>query len=118
MCEQRIAYFSLKLARPGTPAELAVDRMRLKEEDDRLEADENTLVQGGGGLDRAATYSPELRALYFDAPSHLDKELRDYVAIAPKLPAAPPGNLIFNNSDVLRLQEKNHNIMVQMLNKS
>src|SRR5260221_11889731 len=106
MCEQRIAYFSLKLARPGTPAELAVDRMRLKEEDDRLEADENTLVQGGGVLDRAATYSPELRSLYFDAPSHLDKEVRDYVAVARKLAAGPAGSLLFNDPGGGGLQEK------------
>ena len=50
-------------------------------------------MQKGGPLDQVASVTPELVPLYFGEPSHLDKEVRDYVALAGKVAAVPEGDL-------------------------
>ena len=88
----------------GSPSEHEVCRTRLKEETGRLFEDENTVVGKGGPLDQIASFVPELRFLYLGEPVHLDKEIRDYVALARKIVAVPEGNLVFDDPDVAAIQ--------------
>jgi hypothetical protein len=117
MCAQRVAYFSLRLSQAGSPSEHDVCRTRLKEETGRLLEDEDAQVRKGGPLDQAAPIAPELLPLYFGEPSHLDKEVRDYVALARKVAAVPDGELVFDDPDVATIQEKNYNELLEGFNK-
>jgi len=117
MCSQRMAYFSSRLSQPGSPSEHDVCRTRLKEETGQLLEDEDVLVQKGGPMDQAASVAPDLVPLYLSEPSHLDKEVRDYVALAGKVAAVPDGDLSFDDPDVATIQEKNYNELLEGLNK-
>jgi len=117
MCAQRIAYFSMRLSQPGSPSEHDVCRTRLKEEADQLLEDEDAEVRQGGPLDEITPLAPEARPFYFGEPLHLDKEVRDYVALARKVAAVPDGNLTFDDPDVATIQEKNYNELLEGFNK-
>jgi PAS domain S-box-containing protein len=116
-CAQRMAYFSLRLSQPGSPSEHEVCRTRLKEETNRLLADEDKQMRKGGPFDQVAHFAPELVPLYFGEPSHMDKEVRDYVARARKIAAVPEGDLVFDDPDVAILEEKNYNEIFEGLDK-
>jgi len=62
-----------------------------------------------GPLDQIAPFAPEVRPFYFGEPWHLDKEVRDYAALARKVAAVPEGELIFDDPNVATIQEKNYN---------
>jgi PAS domain S-box-containing protein len=117
MCAQRMAYFSQRLSQPGSPSEHDVCRTRLKEETGQLLEDEDTLVEKGGPLDQVTDVAPDMAPLYFDRPTHMDKEVRDYVALAGKVAAVPDGELAFDDPDVATIQEKNYNELIEGLNK-
>jgi PAS domain S-box-containing protein len=114
---QRVAYFSLRLSQVGSTAEHDVCRTRLKEEADQLAADELSLVKKGGLFEPIAAFAPELVPLYYGEPSHLDKEINDYVALARKIAAVPEGNLVFDDPDIATIQEKNYNELLEGLDK-
>ncbi|MCE0524080.1 MAG: response regulator [Methylacidiphilales bacterium] len=116
-CAQRAAYFAMRLSQQGSPSEHDVCRTRLKEENAQLLEDEDSQVQPGGLLDAAATIAPEIKSVYLGESTHLDKELRDYVALAGKIAAVPEGNLTFDDPDVATIQEKNYNELLEGLGK-
>ena len=96
-CAQRIAYFAMRLSQSGSASDHDVWRTRLKEETDQLAADEDEVVAKGGPLDLVAKFAPDVPPLYLGEPSHLDKEVRDYVALSRKIAAVPEGQLIFDD---------------------
>jgi len=117
MSAQRVAYFSLRLSQLGAPSEHDVCRTRLKEEIDRVIQDEDIEMAIDGPLDQLSSFAPELRDLYLGDSSHLDKEVRDYAALARKIAAVPEGNLSFDDPDVAAIQEKNSNELLEGLKK-
>ena len=117
MCAQRIAYFSLRLSQPSSPAEHDVCRTRLEEETGQLAKDQEKLFQKDGPFDQVSRYSPELIPLYLGEPSHLKKELTDYVALARKVAALPEGGLAIDDPDVATLQEKNYDELLDGMNQ-
>ena len=114
---QRVAYFSMRLSQPGSSSEHEICRTRLKEETDELAKAEDDLVAKGGLFEFISGFAPELAPLYYGEPSHLDKEVRDYVALARKIAAVPEGNLVFDDPDVAAIQEKNYNELLEGFNK-
>jgi len=118
MCAQRIAYFSMRLSQPGSTSEHDVCRTRLKEETDQMAKDEDTLMEKDGPFDIVALFAPELIPFYKGEPTHLDKEVRDYIARAGKVAAVPEGELVFDDPDVATIQEKNYNELLEGLNKA
>ena len=118
MCAQRVAYFSSRLSQQGSPDEHDIWRTRLKQESDQLLKDEDAEMAAGGPLDQIVDFAPELKELYFGEPSHLDKEVRDYVALARKVAAVPEGGLVFDDPDVAIIQEKNYNELLKGFNKA
>jgi PAS domain S-box-containing protein len=108
-CAQKIAFYSLRLSQPGSATEHEVDRSRLKAETAQLLADEDDAVRKGGALYQVVGVAPEVLALYFDEPSHFDREVRDYGALAKKVSDVPEGNLVFDDPNVAMIQEKNYN---------
>jgi PAS domain S-box-containing protein len=118
MSAQRIAYFSERLSQAGSESEHDVCRIRLKEESDQLVADEDELIAKGGPLDTISPIAPEVVVLYVGEPTHLDKEVRNYVTLARKVAAVPEGQLVFDDPDVATIQEKNYNELLEGLNKA
>jgi PAS domain S-box-containing protein len=112
---QRVAYFSSRLPFPGSVTEHDVCRTRLKEETDKVEQAENALMKKDGPFDIVNRSSPEIAALYFKAPVYLDKQVRDYVALARRVAAVPEGDLAFDDPDVATIQEKNYNELLDGL---
>jgi PAS domain S-box-containing protein len=117
MCAQRMAYFSSRLSQPGSASEHDIYRTRLQQETDRLSKDEDALLEKEGPFDNVARFAPELIPLYFSDPTHLDKEVHDYVALARKVAAVPEGQLAFDDPDVATIQEQNYNEMLEGLNR-
>jgi len=117
-CAQRIAYFAARLSQSGSASDHDVWRTRLKEETDQLAADEDEVVAKGGPLDLVAKFAPDVPPLYLGEPWHLDKEVRDYVALSRKIAAVPEGQLIFDDPDVATIQEKNYNELLDGFDKT
>jgi PAS domain S-box-containing protein len=117
MHAQRIAYFSLRLTQLGSTSEHDVCRTRLTEESDALAKGEDDLIQDGGAMDDVVAFAPEVRTLYFEPPTQLDKEVRDYVALARKVAAVPEGQLVIDDPDVATMQDKNDNALMEGFHK-
>ena len=116
-CSQQIAFFSLKLSQPATASEHDTCRIRLEQESELLLKDEDMLTHPGGPLDEIAEVSPELVDYYRGEPTHLDREIREYVVLAKQVAAVPEGNLAFDDPNVMAIQEKNYNEVLQGLTK-
>ena len=116
-CMQHIAFLSVNLAKPGTPAEHEATRKKLREESDKLLADENLINQEQGALEEAIRVSQELKALYEDEPKHLDKAVRNYVSVVRKIITAPEGSLSLNDPNVKYVQEQSANDLLDGLNR-
>ena len=117
LSSQLIAYYSLALAQAKTPQERAGFRSKLNEEIDKLAKEEDLLVSGANGLDDAINVSPELKALYFDEPWHLDRAMREYMDVARKTAQAPDGTLAASGQDEMYLQEKSNTSILEGLNR-
>ena len=114
---QQIAYFSLLLTQGGTPEEQASYRAHLNQNIDDLAKAEDDLVHGDAALIMATRFSPELLPLYFNEPTHLDKEVRDYIDTARRIAAMPDGTLGANNPDFRYIEDKSNNELLQGLDK-
>jgi PAS domain S-box-containing protein len=115
---QRMAYFSLRLSQPASAADHEVCRTRLKEEANRLLADEDQVVKIGGLMDQVAFVVPELRQIYLKDPINLDKQIRDYIELNRILADVPEGNVAIDDSYVATIQERNYNELLEGLNKA
>jgi PAS domain S-box-containing protein len=115
---QRIASLSLLLAEPGSRIDHAHDRVRLQEESDRLEKEEDFFIQKLSSEASIVRFSPDLKAIYFAAPANLDKEVRNYVKAARRVAAANEGSLSPDSSDIGYIQRKNDNELMDGLNQS
>lgn len=82
---QRIALEALHIASSDSPAEKKYLRGRLAEHIYDLEKVHNWLVNGDHPFSLKGAMSNELRKIYFDAPNHVDRELREFIANARKL---------------------------------
>ena len=118
MCAQRIAFFSQRLAMPGSVDDHDICRQRLKQEAQTLLDDEDRETAQGGPLDQITDFAPELKPIYFGDQFHLDREIRDYAALARKVAAVPEGNLTFDDQDVATIQEINYNELLQGMNRA
>ena len=117
MSAQRVAYFCQRLSLMGSTEEHDTCRLRLKQETDQLLAAEDLETAKDGPLDQLTDFAPDVRELYFGEPSHLDREIRAYGALARKIAAVPEGNLTFDDVDVATIEEKNYNELLEGLNK-
>jgi PAS domain S-box-containing protein len=117
LSSQLIAYYSLALAEARSPEERAVFRDKLEKEIDKLSQQEDRLVSSANGLDDAVQVSPELKALYFDEPWHLEKDMRDYIEVARRTASDPDGTLAPTDPDEEYLQDKSSTAILEGLNR-
>jgi len=117
LSSQLIAYYSLALAQSKSPKERATFRERLNQEIKQLSQQEDLLVVGAQGLDAAVRVSPELKALYFDEPFHLDKAMRDFIEVARRTADMPDGTLSPTGSDEQYIQDKSNTVILEGLNR-
>jgi PAS domain S-box-containing protein len=118
MSAQRMANFAQRLSQSDSADEHDIWRTRLKQETDLFLKDEDAEIAKDGPLDQIAHFAPEVEALYFGEPGHLDQEVRGYAALARKVAAVPEGELTFDDPDVAAIQEKNYNELLEGLNRA
>jgi len=117
LSSQLIAYYSLELAQSKLPEERVALREKLDQQIKELAQQEGFLVLGEKALNEAIQVSPELKALYFDEPFHLDKAIRDYLETARRTALAPDGTLTPGAPDEEYLQEKSNTVILEGLNR-
>lgn len=82
---QRIALEALHIVSSENPAEKEYLRVRLSERLNDLEKVHHWLINGDHPFSLDKGMSRELRSLYFDAPNHLDSEIKQFIVITRKL---------------------------------
>jgi len=117
LSSQLIAYYSFELAQSKSAAERAVLREKLNQEIAKLSKEEERLVAGQEELAEAIKVASELKTLYFDEPTHLDKAVREYVDVARRVAEAKDGTLSPSDPDVLYLQDKSNTVILDGLNR-
>jgi PAS domain-containing protein len=108
---------SLLLSQPGSLTEHEHDRAQIQEESDTLEKDEDLFIQKLTTENNIFLFHPNLKALYFDPPANLDKEVHDYAKEARKVAVAPEGSLSPENPDETTIREKNYTGLLNGLNR-
>jgi diguanylate cyclase (GGDEF)-like protein/PAS domain S-box-containing protein len=103
MLSQRIVLLSLRLV--ATPAaEREAVRSDLHSAVELMEQSHNGLLAGDPALRLPGAPSPDVRALYFDAPADVDQQVNAYLTRARTLLAAPDATLTLDNPDLRYLQ--------------
>jgi signal transduction histidine kinase len=94
---QRIALEALHIASSDSPAEKKYLRGRLEDHLNDLEKVHNWLINGAHPFGLKGGMSSDLRKMYFDAPSNIDRELREFIANGRKLLDAQDEKLSHDN---------------------
>ncbi len=89
--DERAAHrlFCQRLSLTAPPEEHDLYRKRLLQEADIVDNDEKIIFAKGGAYDKVVRFAPELQGIYFGEPTHLDRQLREYVLLARKVAAVP-----------------------------
>ncbi|GJQ23543.1 hypothetical protein BIY37_12340 [Candidatus Brocadia sapporoensis] len=94
---QNIAIYSLCLVNAKDRAETESLRQDLLATMRTIETVHKGLVSGDKSLNLSGKQSPQIRALYFKQPVHLNKKMNQYLAEAKALAHAPPEKLTSQN---------------------
>ncbi|MEB3337605.1 MAG: type IV pili methyl-accepting chemotaxis transducer N-terminal domain-containing protein, partial [Leptolyngbyaceae bacterium] len=98
MLSQRIALFACKLICSQTADERDHLREELQSAIDLMETSHQALIEGDPDLNLPGNPSPAVRAIYFEAPVHLDQLLRSYIAAVRVLLTLPDTELLPSNN--------------------
>ncbi|WP_293340846.1 ATP-binding protein [Microcoleus sp. CAWBG58] len=79
MLSQRSAFFCMRLVASGNAAERAKLRGNLLEAIELMEKSHHDLIHTDSSINLASPPSPTVKAMYFEAPLYLDKQLREYI---------------------------------------
>ena len=99
MLSQRTTLFAQQLVM-STGEERGQVREQLRSAIDLMEHSHFGLVQGDAALNLPGNPSPEVAALYFDAPRNLDTQVKEHIARVRRLLAAPESELTPDNPDL------------------
>lgn len=97
MLSQRTALLSLRLVHTQGEAPRAAVRQELLDTIALMERSHNGLVNGDPEMNLPGDPSPTVRAMYFQAPLFVDLRVRQYLAAAKALAAAPDAELTPDN---------------------
>lgn len=97
MLSQRSAFFCMRLACSKNAAEKEKLRGKLLETIALMEASHRALIDTNEGLNLLSPPSPAVRAMYFEAPLYLDKQVREFIARIQALLQVPDPELILEN---------------------
>src|SRR3989339_1069801 len=80
LLSQRAAVYSLRLVTGHNKTERNKARQELLQISKRMECNHDGLIHGNASLRLSGNQSPQIHAMYFNPPLHLDKQLHDYIA--------------------------------------
>jgi len=108
MLSQRAALFALRLV--CTPDRLEQEKLRqeMQRAIELMEKSHNGLINGDAKMKLPGQPSSDIRAMYFQAPFYLDRQIRDYITQVRALAQAHPAELTQDNphlKSILRASE-------------
>src|SRR3989339_1692801 len=89
---QRAAVYSLRLVTAHNKTERNKARQELVQISKRMESNHDGLIHGNASLRLPGNQSPQIHAMYFNPPLHLDKQLHDYIAEIQALSGLKPNS--------------------------
>lgn len=98
MLSQRIAFFCLKLVCAENPKERETLRAALVDAIKLMETSHNGLIGGDESMNLPGNPSKVVKKMYFEAPLHLDKQVRHYIEQVKALIAVSDTELRAENS--------------------
>lgn len=93
MLSQRTALLSARLVWSQDSAEREKLRSELQEAIELMERSHSGLIGGDASMNLPERLSPALRAMYFEPPVDLDRQMRSYIAEVRALASAPDAEL-------------------------
>ncbi len=92
LLSQRAAVYSLRLVTAHNKTERNKARQELVQISKRMECNHDGLIHGNASLRLSGNTSPQIHAMYFNPPLHLDKQLHDYIAEIQALSGLKPNS--------------------------
>lgn len=117
MLSQRIALFSLLLVHGQVGFTQAEIRNNLNQAINLMEKQHQSLIEGNKQLNLPRLRSPQIRALFFQPPTKLDKAVKDYLSTAKKVATASRAELTPDNPDVFFIVNQASSKLLQSLDK-
>jgi two-component system, NtrC family, sensor kinase len=105
MLSQRTAFFCLRLVSSQQPAEREKLRADLLVAIDIMERSHNGLINTDSSTNLLNPPSPAVKAMYFEAPLYLDKQVREYIDRIRTLVQIPDAELRSDNPHLLYIVE-------------
>ncbi len=103
MLSQRIALLGLSLATTSSPSEHDAVRTELNQRITEMNDAHQRLITGDLGDGLTNTLSPDVNALYFNAPLNADAQIKDYLSHATTLLQPTNETLTTDNVDLTQL---------------
>jgi len=101
MLAQRSAFLCLRLVCSQEAAEREKLRANLQAAIDLMEKSHNGLINTDASMNLLSVPSSTVKAMYFEAPIYLDKQVREYINQIRALIQLPDGELKLDNSHLL-----------------
>jgi two-component system, NtrC family, sensor kinase len=105
MLSQRSAFFCMRLVGSQNAAERAKLRGNLLETIELMEKSHLDLINTDSTINLASPPSPAVKAMYFEAPLYLDKQVREYIDRIKALVEVPDAELRQENPYLLYIVE-------------
>ncbi|MEG4206707.1 ATP-binding protein [Microcoleus sp. Pol7_A1] len=105
MLSQRTAFFCMRLACSENAAERAKLRGDLLEAIELMEKSHRDLINIGSSINLGSPPSATLKAMYFEPPLYLDKQVREYIDRIKALVQVPDAEIRLDNPDMLYIVE-------------
>jgi two-component system NtrC family sensor kinase len=101
MLSQRTAFFCMRLVGSGNATERAKLRENLLEAIELMEKSHRDLINTDSSINLLSPPSPAVKAMYFEAPLYLDKQVREYIDRIKALVQVPDAELRPENPELL-----------------
>ncbi|MEG4498138.1 ATP-binding protein [Microcoleus sp. F10-C6] len=105
MLSQRTAFFCMRLVCSQNGVEKAKLRGNLLEAIELMEKSHRDLINIGSSINLGSPPSATLKAMYFEAPLYLDKQIREYIDRIKALVQVPDSELGLENPHLLYIVE-------------
>lgn len=103
MLSQRTAFLCLRLVGSRQPTEREKLRKNLLEAIALMEKSHSDLIDTNSSINLFSPPSPAVRAMYFEAPLHLDKQVREYIDRIKTIVRLPDPELTPDNPHLLHI---------------
>jgi len=105
MLSQRTAFFCMRLVCSQNGLERAKLRVNLLEAIELMEKSHRDLINTDSSINLVSSSSSTVKAMYFEAPLYLDKQIREYIDRIKALVQVPDAELMLENPHLLYIVE-------------